>query len=215
MNNGAVEEGVPHFQRGVQMQAASKLGTYTLEVLTATGVTCVHQANKALLDQIALAAGIQEYPSPHLQILNALDRDARFQKEITHVEHHGGSRRVRSFYLRTQQREAVTTAIQLPTDPWRRRQFVGNLLELNPHLVTPTHSDAVASLLPSVMPLVAPVARERIVRLYGLDGAPPATTESLKTTHGTKLTVRSSIASSMQRLGKRIRAQLPAIMPTK
>ena len=190
------------------MQSKSKLGTYTLQVLQNAHTTCVCQADTALLDQIATLANIQSKSPPHLLILAALERDARFHKEMTHVQHNGQSLRVRSFSICSEQHTPPTMAVQLPQDPWRRRQFVGSLLECDPHVVTPAQSEVVASLLPPAMALVAPVARERIIRTYGLDGNPPATAASIKNPSGSKVTVRSSIASSMERLGKRIRSQM-------
>jgi len=182
----------------------TRIGTITLAYFAETGDTNLGYADTSAQAIIAERAGWTGRSAERVrhELLDALDRDDRFTKDFAHVAIKGQARKVRVYHVADIARPApATPAVCLPSDPWRRRQFIGSLLDIDPRSITEAYASAVLAALPAALARLAPKQRERITAVFGLDGQPAiAYPERAEAEQRSALTIRSSIRDGMQML---------------
>jgi hypothetical protein len=132
----------------------TRIGTVALTYLAETGGTIVGYADTEAQAIIAGRAGWVDRPAERirLELLAALDRDERFAKDFAHVTINGQTRKVRVYYRAdTSPPASPVPAVSLPLDPWRRRLFLGALLDIDPHAITDAHAVATLAVLPTAL----------------------------------------------------------------
>jgi HNH endonuclease len=192
----------------------TRIGTIALGYLAETGSTTVGYADTEAQAIIAERAGWSGRPAERirLELLAALDRDERFAKDFAHVAINGQTRKVRVYHRAgTSLLAPPTLAVSLPLDPWRRRLFLGALLDIDPHAITDAHAVATLAVLPAALSRLPHTQRERIIKIFGLNHQPATsyTDQALSEQRG-RLTIRSSIRSGMETLKAIVRTEVLA-----
>jgi hypothetical protein len=187
----------------------TRIGTIALAFLAETGTTAIRYDDTEAQRIIAARAGWAAQPIDHLrsELLRALERDERFAKAFVHVEIEGQTRKVRLYHpLDAPPAATPTLAVALPLDPWRRRLFLGALLDLDPHDITDAHAASALAVLPEALMRLPPRQRERIITVFGLGGQPAtAYAEQAATEQRGRLTIRSSVRLGMHTLKQFVR----------
>jgi len=192
----------------------TRIGTIALAYLAETGGTFIDYADTQAQAIIAERAGWADRPAERirLELLAALDRDERFAKDFAHVAINGQTRKVRVYYRAgTRPPGPPAPAVSLPLDPWRRRLFLGALLDIDPHAITDAHAVATLGVLPAALSRLPHTQRERIIKIFGLDEQPATSYagQALAEQRG-RLTIRSSIRSGMETLKAIVRTEVLA-----
>jgi len=193
----------------------TRIGTIALAYLAETGGTSIGYADTEAQAIIAEHAGWADRPAERirLELLAALDRDERFAKDFAHMAVNGQTRKVRVYYRADTSPPAplAPAAISLPHDPWRRRLFLGALLNIDPHAITDAHAVATLKVLPAALARLPHTQRERIITVFGLDEQPTTSyaDQALAEQRG-RLTIRSSIRSGMATLKAIVRTEVLA-----
>lgn len=170
--------------------------------------------DRDLLEQIAILANLSDGPHRNAIVLQAIGRDDRFTRDFKHLPIGGIERRIRVFHLTTPQ-IPEPPPVELPADPWQRRLFVGTLLDLDPHDVTPSHAAAVAPLLPAAMQRLTRTQRRRICAAYGIGGVAHQTVPQQAADAARKyVTVRNSIRVGMGNLAAYIQERMAPPAPS-
>jgi HNH endonuclease len=188
------------------------IGTITLAYFAETAATSLSYADTQAQASIAERAGWTRRSAERIRsgLLAALERDGRFTKGFAHVAINGQARKVRVYHVAgIPQPAAPTSPLFLPSDPWRRRQFIGSMLDIDPRSVTEAHAGAVLAVLPNGMARLPPKQRDRITAVFGLDGQPAiAYADRAEAEQRGALTIRSSIRDAMHTLRAIVRTEV-------
>jgi hypothetical protein len=200
----------------------TRIGTVVLRYFAETGRTSIGYADVEALAIVIARAGWFDRSErrARLELFAALQRDERFIKRLVRSDAGIRQRKARTFYVADATKITVAElelpALTLPPDPWRRRRFIGTLLDIDPHAVTDTLAAAVLLLLPSTMIALPHNDQQRIIAAFGLDGRPMASyTDLAAAEQCTPLTIRSSVSLDLGTLGYVVRLQLGAVLTQK
>lgn len=190
----------------------TRIGDLTITLLQETDQSAICYANMDLLDRIATLSGLGTNPHRRKRVLQAIGRDERFTNDYIHIPIGNTERRVRVFFL-TPPKTSPAQPIELPADPWLRRVFVGIILDLDPHAVTPSHSAAVAVVLPEAMQRLTTKQHQRICATYGMAGIErQRQTDQAHEAQRKRVTIRNSVRHGIHQLATYIRAHIPPII---
>lgn len=186
----------------------TRIGEIAATLLQELQRTSIGYEDSDLLERIAELAGLSNNARRRHLVLQAIGRDDRFTRDFKHMPIGGIERRVRLFHL-TAPQIPEPPPVELPADPWRRRVFIGTLLDLDPHDVTPDHAAAVAPLLPAAMQRLTRTQRRRICATHGIGGITHETVpQQAEASERRYVTIRNSIRVGMANLAAYIRERL-------
>lgn len=190
----------------------TRIGEIATELLQELQRTSISYDDHTLLEQIATLANLSDGPHRNATVLQAIGRDHNFTRDFKHLLISGIERRIRVFHLAPPP-TTEPPSVELPIDPWRRRVFIGTLLDLDPHNVTSSHAAAIAPLLPAAMQRLTRTQRSRICATYGIGGIAHQTVPQQAADAARKyVTVRNSIRVGMANLAAYIRERMPPLV---